>query len=269
MSHLLSSNLIVLGLVLLSLIGSFVFLFLQEQAISRFLSRRFGWNAVLVTGWLGVPIHELAHLFAAYLFGHRIISWKLFDPDPVTGTLGYVRHAYSKKNIRQTLGIVFIATAPTIFGALIIAGLIWWILPQDNFNELIKKWISFGNNISMQQQFSSFIFTQLLQLIKDFYFAVWSARSPWLPLQIYLIICIASHIAPSSADFKNGWLGVLLITVVIATVAVVCAYFGISTIASLVVFLPMLALLCTVTAFNMLWIGIMAALGLFLKRRNT
>ena len=61
-----------------------------ERRASRYVAHRLGWRGVLVTAWLGVPCHELGHLAMARLFGHRIVAWRLFDPDPTSGTLGYV-----------------------------------------------------------------------------------------------------------------------------------------------------------------------------------
>ena len=62
-------------------------LHLVERRVSRRLSHRFGWRSVLVTGWLGVPLHELSHLAMCWVFRHRIVAYRLFDPDPRTGTL--------------------------------------------------------------------------------------------------------------------------------------------------------------------------------------
>ncbi|MEM6731651.1 MAG: hypothetical protein AAF658_08850, partial [Myxococcota bacterium] len=102
-----------------------------ERRVSRYLSHRLGWNSVLFTGWLGVPLHELSHLFAARLFGHRIVAYELFDPDPVTGTLGYVRHAYSRRNAFQLLGSFAIGVAPALAGTLALATLLAWMVPME------------------------------------------------------------------------------------------------------------------------------------------
>ncbi len=58
-----------------------------------------------------MPLHELSHLVTAKLFGHRIVGVAFFDPDPATGTLGYVRHAYSKRTPLQLVGNFVIGIA--------------------------------------------------------------------------------------------------------------------------------------------------------------
>lgn len=47
----------------------------------------------MTLGIVGVPLHELAHLFTAVLFNHKIVGFALFKPS-IDGSLGYVSHEY-------------------------------------------------------------------------------------------------------------------------------------------------------------------------------
>lgn len=183
-------------------------LHLQERVTSRHIAHHLGWRGVLLTGWLGVPVHELSHLIAALLFGHRIIAWKLFDPDPVTGTLGYVRHAYSRRSPWQVLGGFFIGVAPLLAGATVLGGILCWMAPA-------AAWVQAGSSGQ-----------GILGVFRASGAVIWRHRSPLLPLQVYLSVCIASHMAPSRADIAGGLWGGLLALILTASGAAVAGWLG-------------------------------------------
>lgn len=82
-----------------------------------------------VTGFIGTPVHEASHALMCLVFGHRILEIKFFQPEPSSGVLGYVRHSYNPKSIYQRIGNLFIGIAPVLVGALILAGLLYLLLP--------------------------------------------------------------------------------------------------------------------------------------------
>jgi hypothetical protein len=88
------------------------------------LVNTFGFNSQIYVGGLGVIIHELSHLLLALIFLHHIDSVCLLripnHNDISDKSLGYVRHSWSSRSIYQTIGNVFIGTAPVICGVLII-----------------------------------------------------------------------------------------------------------------------------------------------------
>lgn len=79
----------------------------------------------MMFAWLGTSVHELGHAIFAVLFGHRIEEMKLFSPDPKTGTLGYVKHSWNKKNLFHVTGNFFIGIGPVILGTFMLFLVIW------------------------------------------------------------------------------------------------------------------------------------------------
>lgn len=112
----------------------FVFLFGKVIALCNgAFYRNFGSKGRAVcyaTGFIGTPVHEASHALMCLIFGHKIVEIKFFQPNSSDGTLGYVRHSYNPKNIYQKVGCLFIGIAPVLVGALILAGLLYLLLPE-------------------------------------------------------------------------------------------------------------------------------------------
>lgn len=245
-------NLISVALTLAGLGGLLALLHLQERAVGRYLAHNLGWRSVLVTGWFGVPVHELGHLIFAGLFGHRIVSWRLFDPDPVTGTLGYVRHAHDRRNVWQVLGNVFVAGGPLVTGGLVLWGLARWMLPPESLSAIWRSTVSL--DLAQHQ------LQQLWQLGVLACGELWRHRSPWSPLQLYLAICVASHLCPSRADLAGAWKGSALLLSLLAAAAGLAGWLGVSTEGAAALLLPLLLLAVAAGAFQGLYVAVVALL---------
>lgn len=258
MRALLLANLVHLGATAAGALLLLLLLHLQERASSRFLSHRLGWRAVLLTGWLGVPVHELSHIAAAAFFGHRIIAWRLFDPDPVSGTLGYVRHAYSRRNVWQLLGSFFIGVAPLVGGAMVLGGLLCWMVPP-------AAWVALLGDLSQQQTATPVL---MLSLGQQAAAAIWEHRGPLLPLQIYLAVCVASHVAPSRADLGGALPGAALLAVLLLGAAGVAAALGASLAAGQALLGIMLLLLLAAGLFQAAYVASVSLVLRLLGRRT-
>lgn len=212
-----------------------------ECFAGRYLSKRLGWYSVLFTGWLGVPLHELSHLVAARLFGHRIVAYRLFEPDPVSGTLGYVRHAYSKRNLWQLSGSFFIGIAPPFAGFTALVGIALLMVPAPLHHEL---WAApFGH--------------WPRRIIE--------AAEPdlWLVLFSYLALCVASHLAPSVADLKNSAPGALVFATLAVAGAALCGFLGVSFIPIRQLYPFVVMLVAGVAALQLSYVGVVALLWRF------
>lgn len=73
-----------------------------------------GRRLTMILGIIGVPIHEIGHLTFCVLFGHKVVSFRLFSPS-VDGTFGYVNHSY-KKTWFSPFTLLLIGLAPLFSG---------------------------------------------------------------------------------------------------------------------------------------------------------
>jgi hypothetical protein len=77
-----------------------------------------GKTLVAIPAFFFVPIHELSHLVAAFVCGHKIEKVRLFQLDfDVTGTLGYVEHSYKLSLLSHFTNLI-VGLAPIAGGAL-------------------------------------------------------------------------------------------------------------------------------------------------------
>lgn len=176
-----------------------------ERITQRRLAERFGWNSVLWTGWLGTPVHELSHVLMCWLFRHRVDEVALFEPDPVSGRLGYVRHSYRRENWFETFGNLFIGIAPLIGGSIVLISLLWIFYPDAAIAGLkttTSESASLGDLIDQTLQLTGQIATEV------FAFRNFVSIRFWLFL--YLVLCVGSHMAPSRSDYEGASKGVVI-----------------------------------------------------------
>ncbi|MBW2732995.1 MAG: hypothetical protein JRH20_11435 [Deltaproteobacteria bacterium] len=196
-----------------------------ERRVSRYVAHRLGWRGVLITGWLGVPLHELSHILMAKLFGHRIIAYRLFEPDPVSGTLGYVRHSYRHPTLWQRSGYFFIGIAPLLAGSALLLSLLAWM--AGGFSPLLNVLQPWSTVSSVEQLW------QQLPLLgwnaQKLFELIWQRSEPALLMaQLYLGICVAAHMAPSRADLGTALSGVLSLVGLLLAGGALGAIFGVS-----------------------------------------
>ena len=170
----------------------------------------FGWTGFSVSGFIGVPFHELSHLITALLFGHDVIDFSLYRPikGRKDGMLGYVNHTYNPNSLYQKIGNFFIGSAPMTFGAILLTVL---------YN--ITSGISFADT-SIFEFVTNSVLAFFEKLLEGNVFAI-------LMLLTALFIC--PHICMSGADFKNMFAGTF--SLIVASIIIppyICYYTGIT-----------------------------------------
>ncbi len=184
-----------------------------------------GWYLGLF-GWLGTIVHELGHAIFCVIFRHKITDLRLFDPDPETGSLGYVNHSYNPASIYQQVGNFFIGIGPILLGTAIIYLLSYLLLGLTPFNIAdnykidafhLNSWDSF---VQLLQNLSSSSGSLLIEVFS------WHNLSRWqLYAFIYLVFAIGNSITLSQSDMKGTLKGfsVILVLILIFNLATVWA----------------------------------------------
>jgi hypothetical protein len=196
--------------------------FVERRAL---LSIGKGWYLGLF-GWLGTIVHELGHAVFCLFFRHKITAIKLFDPDPESGTLGYVEHSYNSASIYQSVGNFFIGIGPILLGTAIIYLLAYFLLGLNPLNLADKL------NVQQSDIYSWEAFVQVLRtlwsssasLLREVF--AWSNLSNWhLYAFIYLTFAIGSSIRLSPADVKGALrgFGLILLLILVFNLATVWA----------------------------------------------
>ena len=178
-----------------------------SQLTFKSLERSFGSKGVYFVAWLGTPIHELGHALFCVIFLHRIVEIKFFKPDPLTGTLGYVSHTWSKTNPWAVLGNFFIGIGPVILGCAVLFATFYFLIPDSSrvWDSIIFKVSEMGESQSMGSYWAVFQ-SSSLALVKII-FTIPNLASWQFWVFVYLSICVASNIRLSLSDIKGSLSG--------------------------------------------------------------
>ena len=209
------------GLVL-TLIMNYVSTFVQRRAL---LTIGKGWYLGLF-GWLGTIIHELGHAVFCLIFRHKITTLKLFDPDPETGTLGYVEHTYDSSSLYQQMGNFFIGIGPILLGTALIYLFLFLLMGLNPLKFVADVSITSPNIYSWNvlTRILQILWTSSTSLLSEVF--TWHNLSTWqLYIFIYLTFTIGSSITLSPSDIKGSLKGlsVILILIFIFNLATVWA----------------------------------------------
>ncbi|MCQ1536130.1 hypothetical protein FTO70_10650 [Methanosarcina sp. KYL-1] len=172
-----------------------------------YIQRVFGWKGIMLTAWIGTPVHELGHLLMCILFRHKIQDFKLVDLKARNGVLGSVQHTWNRKSLYQNIGNFFIGMGPIFSGtAALVLGM--YLLLPDSFAR-------FGNYLTLDTgQLDSGTLVNIFVLTGELFASIFSAENvASLNFWIYfaLAIGISSHIALSKEDLKGASRGLVTI----------------------------------------------------------
>jgi hypothetical protein len=201
---------------LLPLLATLALLLAVQALAARTTSalvRLAGWSVVpWTTGWLGVPIHESAHLIACLLLGRRVRQVRFFAPDSTAGTLGQVTWEPGRAPFAW-LAALLVGIAPLILGTLVLQALArlgahLGHVPAPTFAATslaewrhgLGQWLHLATTLSVDTWTCG-------GYPRAFLLAGW-----------YAAACVAAHLTPSRADLAGTWRGLVLVLLIGAVV---------------------------------------------------
>lgn len=188
-----------------------------ERSTSRHLSHHYGWRSVMATAWLGTTVHELSHLVSCKVLGLRVVAYRLFDPDPRTGTLGYVFYAQDDHGLWAAVRRVAVAAAPLIIGTLLLMVSLRLLVPEAFLG---SPEAAAGTDHPLGALATSLGDS----LVKVFHPGRLSDWRFWL--FCYVCLCVGHHMAPSRTDLRNTWPGFLILAALAAAVFLFLLHLG-------------------------------------------
>jgi len=175
------------------------------------LMGNFGRPASVLTGFIGVPAHEIGHAIFCIIFMHKVKEIRLYQPNARDGTMGYVNHLYNRKNAYHQIGNFFIGLGPIILGSAILLVLMMMFLPE--------VWTDFARTMLLIDSFTSF--DNFIDLFFGMIGSLFDPHNFGKPLWWLFMLpacSIAIHMSLSYADIVGSLIGLLYIAIIIIAI---------------------------------------------------
>lgn len=194
-----------------------------ERYSNRYLVRTFGPRGILVTAWIGTPIHEIGHLVQCFIWGHRVTKVKLLQLNSPNGVLGYVEHSYNRHSIYQQVGNFFIGLGPIFsgIGSLILS--MYFLVPQS-YRAFINQIQHYFTNEEFDLSGLKRVAEAVYVIFKSL-FTIENLINPLFWIFLLIAISISSHIALSKTDIKGSAKGLLMIFTVLVLFNLIAGLF--------------------------------------------
>ena len=241
---------------LISLFGilivvGFLIHIIERQSV-RFIYKIFGLRGLLVTSWIGTPIHELGHYLMCKIFNHQVIAVQWFPKDQHTDVLGFVEHRYNSRSLYQRIGVFFISIGPLFSGLLALSLLLYVLLPNSfntfvHFTKSIQPTSLTPDNIAL-------ILTASFEMISTI-FTLDNVTTIGFWIFLLLAACICTHISLSPADLRGALSGFMTIAITLFIVNWITIFTGFNT-------STFIAMLATYNAYLIGWMGFVLCMSI-------
>lgn len=249
-----------LPIVLVVIIQNFIGKLLTPLALRNKASRL----VYLATAAIGVPIHELSHAIAAFLFRHRITKIKFFEYTAGHGRLGYVEHQWNMLSPLQNVGLFFIGIAPLIGAGAVIYLATKLILPGllDTL-----AWRITETPMVLTGDPANDVFYAVQYGLAGAVGAIQSVSSePQFWIWLLITSVVAFHSTPSKADMQSTWKGAIAVGALLTGVVYIVG--ELYPVHDVIVgyWLHGVAIMAATIVFSMPWWAILLLLATFTRR---
>ena len=195
-----------------------------ERVSNSYLVKAFGPRGVMVTAWIGTPIHEIGHLIQCFIWGHRVSRVRLLQLNHPSGILGFVEHHYNPNSMYQQVGNFFIGLGPIFsgIGSLIVG--MYFFVPQSflAFKTEVEQRITFEQlNITVLKTFWDSI-----SILCKSLFTLENLINPLFWIFLIIAFSISSHIALSKSDIKGSAKGLSMIFFILFLFNIISRFFN-------------------------------------------
>jgi len=174
----------------------------MEKHANKYWGKSLGKTALLLTAWIGVPVHETGHLLMCWLFRHKVTKVKLLDLKGKDGTLGYVKHTYNRKSLCQNMGNFFIGIGPIISANIFLILSMYLLLPGI-FRDVTGSMLLFSSSSALGPSGFEYVTGFLTGLLSGL-FSLSNTANINFWIYMFLALGVASHMALSTADLKGA-----------------------------------------------------------------
>ena len=235
----------------------------MEKRANTYFRKNIGSKALLLTAWIGVPVHEAGHLLMCWLFRHKVTKVKLLDLKSKDGTLGYVRHSYNRKSLYQSGGNFFIGIGPILSANIFLIVSMYLLLPEV-FREVTGQMLLFSSMTAFGPSGLEYIAGFLLSIVSSL-FDLSNAGNINLWIYMFLAFGVSSHIALSTADLKGAAKGLPALFILLLLANILAYALDVNTEEALTrIFLYNMYLL-VFTALSVIFSGINMTAGYFIN----
>ena len=198
-----------------------------ERLSNSYLVRTFGSRGVMVTAWIGTPIHEIGHLLQCFIWGHRVSRVRLLQLNHPSGKLGFVEHRYNPNSMYQQVGNFFIGLGPIFSGiGSLILGM--YLLVPASF-------LAFKTELQQRIKFERLDVTVLktigesVSVICKNLFTLENLLNPLFWIFLVIAFSISSHIALSTSDIRGSAKGLSMIFFILFLFNIISRFLNLDT----------------------------------------
>ena len=202
-----------------ALIGSGILIYIIDFFYTVLICESIGYKYLILSSYIGTPIHELGHAIMCLIFAHQITDIAFYNNNDEDRTLGYVKHTYNSKNFYQQVGNFFIGLGPIFSGFLVITLVLVLFFREPT---LVFFDTSFQSVVNGEPLWN--IILNSFKLIPILIFS--KTHIALKILALIIILSVSLHVNLSLQDIKSSFLGFMFYVVLALAFSAITFFIG-------------------------------------------